>query len=332
MDGACNAFLAGNLIYVVSYYDDSLTIIDITNPATPVFVGSIQGSGSPNYLGGARGIFVDGSYAYVTGSDDNSLSIFDISVPAAPTLAGSIQGNWTPNYLGEASEVVVVHLSAAPTVTTDPASLIGTVDATLNGTLDNDGGGACDCGFEWGETDSYGNTTSTQSRTSGQSFLQVITGLSPGTTYHFRAFATSLSGTGYGDDRTFTTKKAPVVMTYGVTNIELDSAVLIGELTDDGGEACEVGFEWGLTALYGKVTTWQGGKYTGDAFWQVIASLEPDTTYHFRAQARNSVGAARGADMTFKTLARPEAEVIEALYSVLDPSLLLLIEEEPLFI
>ena len=121
-------------------------------------------------------------------------------------------------------------------------------------------------------------------------------------------------------------------MTYGVTNVELDSAVLIGELTDDGGEACEVGFEWGLTALYGNVTPWQGGKHTGDAFWQVIASLEPDTTYHFRAQARNSVGDASGADMTFKTLARPEAEVIESLYSVLNPSLLLLMEEEPVFI
>jgi hypothetical protein len=35
--------------------------------------------------------------------------------------------------------------------------------------------------------------------------------------------------------------------------------------------------------------------------------------------------------MTFKTLARPEAEVIEALYSVLNPALLLLMEEEPVF-
>lgn len=227
---------------------------------------------------------------------------------------------------------LVLVIQTVPVVTTDPASPIGTVDATLNGTLNDDGGEACDCGFEWGETDTYGNTTPTQSGTSGQSFLQAITGLNPGTTYHFRAFATSPSGAGYGDDRTFTTKKAPVVKTYGVTNIELDSAVLIGELTDDGGEACEVGFEWGLTALYGKVTTWQGGKHTGDAFWQIIASLEPDTSYHFRAQAKNSAGATIGADMTFKTLARPEAEVIEALYSVLNPSLLSLMEEEPVFI
>ncbi len=63
------------------------------------------------------------------------------------------------------------------------------------------------------------------------------------------------------------------------------------------GEPCEVGFQWGPTTLYGKDTTWQGGKQTGDAFWQVIASLEPDTVYHFRAQARNSVGTGTGEDM-----------------------------------
>ena len=118
-----------------------------------------------------------------------------------------------------------------------------------------------------------------------------------------------------------------MVETYGVTNVELDSAALIGELIDDGDEPCEVRFEWGLTALYGRETTWQGGKHTGDTFWQLIASLEPDTTYHFRAQARNSTASAVGADVAFKTLTEPEAEAIEESYSLVDPSLLLLMEE-----
>jgi len=328
LSGAQKFTLVGNYAYVVCAYDDALTIIDISNPAAPSFVGSIQGSGSPNFLGWAQGIAVVGNYAYVAASNDNALSIFDISVPTTPTLVGSIQGNWTPNYLGGASAVAIVLFTVVPTVTTDPASSIGTVNADLNGTLDDDRGEACDCGFEWGETIAYGNTTPTQSRTSGQTLLQVIIGLSPGTIYHFRAFATNSAGTGYGADRTFTTKKAPVVETYGVTNVELDSAILIGELIDDGDEACEVGFEWGLTALYGKDTIWQSGKHTGDTFWQLIASLEPDTTYHFRAQARNSAASASGADMTFKTLTKPEAEAIEQLYSSLDPSLLLLMEEQ----
>ena len=94
---------------------------------------------------------------------------------------------------------------ASPTVTTEPATGLAPALATLNGTLDDDGGEACDCGFEWGETDAYGNTTPTQSRTTGQTFAQQITGLEPGETYHFRAFATNSAGTGYGADRIFTT-------------------------------------------------------------------------------------------------------------------------------
>lgn len=77
--------------------------------------------------------------------------------------------------------------------------------ATLHGTLDDDGGEACDCGFEYGETDSYGTTSPTESKETGEDFSQVITGLSANTLYHFRAVATNTGGTGYGDDATFTT-------------------------------------------------------------------------------------------------------------------------------
>jgi len=77
--------------------------------------------------------------------------------------------------------------------------------ATLHGTLDDDGGEACDCGFEYGEDTGYGTTTATQSKTTGQTFSQAITELKPLTTYHFRAIATNSIGTSYGSDATFTT-------------------------------------------------------------------------------------------------------------------------------
>jgi len=77
--------------------------------------------------------------------------------------------------------------------------------ATLNGTLIDDGGQACDCGFEWGETTAYGNTTPTESKTTGQTFSQVITGLSVSTLYYFRAIATNGAGTSYGEAQYFVT-------------------------------------------------------------------------------------------------------------------------------
>jgi len=92
-----------------------------------------------------------------------------------------------------------------PTVTTDPETGRAAIHATLNGTLDNDGGETCQCGFEWGLTDAYGLTTPTDSKITGETFSQIIRGLFPDTVYHFRAFGTNSVGTGYGDDRSFTT-------------------------------------------------------------------------------------------------------------------------------
>ena len=101
--------------------------------------------------------------------------------------------------------VEISPLLPIPQVTTDPASDIVTANSTLHGTLDYDGGFPCQCGFEWGLTVAYGNTTPTESKTTGQSFSQVIGGLLPGTVYHFRAVATNIFGTSYGADREFKT-------------------------------------------------------------------------------------------------------------------------------
>ena len=190
----------------------------------------------------------------------------------------------------------------APTVSADPATSVSTNSATLNGTLDNDGGEACDCGFQWGETVAYGNTTPTQSRTTGQTFSQAISGLTPGTTYHFRAFATNAAGTSYGADRTFTTLvAASSVTTDPATGLIVIAAILNGTLNQDGGEACECGFEWGETVAYGETTPTES-KTTGEAFSQVIGG-SPNTTYHFRAFATNSVGTSYGVDRSFATAA-----------------------------
>lgn len=85
-----------------------------------------------------------------------------------------------------------------------PSVMLTTRQATLNGTLDDEGSEACDCGFEYGLTTSYGTTTATESKNTGETFSQVVTGLSKNTLYHFRAIATNEAGTSYGSDATFT--------------------------------------------------------------------------------------------------------------------------------
>ncbi|GAI92205.1 unnamed protein product, partial [marine sediment metagenome] len=90
--------------------------------------------------------------------------------------------------------------------------------------------------------------------------------------------------------------------TNAATSINPASAILNGTLDDDGGEACDVRFQWGRTEDYGNDTAWQAGFHTGDTFSQLINTLEPGTLYHFRAQAKNSLGTISGADVAFCTL------------------------------
>lgn len=214
--------------------------------------------------------------------------------PRRPSSGWSGKYEYCTQMWIEVTHVVIV----APAVTTDPATGVGTNAATLNGTLDNDGGEACDCGFEWGETIAYGNTTPTQSRTTGQTFSQAITGLSPGVTYHFRAIATNSAGTSYGSDETFTTLTDPTTTTNPATSLEKTAATLNGTLDDDGNEACDCGFEYGETTAYGTTTPTES-KNTGETFSQDISDLTPGKHYHFRAIATNSAGTSYGSNRQF---------------------------------
>jgi hypothetical protein len=109
---------------------------------------------------------------------------------------------------GHAAKLEVTYsVPVPPTVTTNAASNVASTSATLNGYLNSDGGEACWYRFQYGTTTSYGTDTAwTGSITSGQSFSQSISGLSPGTTYHFRAQCKNSSVTpGSGGDLSFTT-------------------------------------------------------------------------------------------------------------------------------
>ena len=97
--------------------------------------------------------------------------------------------------------------SNAPTATTGAASSIGATTATLNGTV-NPGGQSTTAQFQYGLTTAYGLTapvSGTLTGTTAQAVSANLTGLTPGTTYHFRATATNASGSTNGLDAQFTT-------------------------------------------------------------------------------------------------------------------------------
>jgi hypothetical protein len=100
----------------------------------------------------------------------------------------------------------------APSVTTFAATAIGATTATLTGAF-NPNGFAATATLQSGLTTSYGTSSPVTlvpaNGTSAQTFSVNLTGLSPGTTYHYQATATNLGGTGSGGDVTFTTAFTP---------------------------------------------------------------------------------------------------------------------------
>lgn len=101
----------------------------------------------------------------------------------------------------------------APAVATLPATGVTTGGATLNGSV-NPNGFATSYHFEYGTTTAYGigvplPDAGVGSDNTDHSLTQAISGLQPGTTYHFRVVATNANGTSYGADQTFTTPLTP---------------------------------------------------------------------------------------------------------------------------
>ena len=65
--------------------------------------------------------------------------------------------------------------------------------------------------FEYGKTTSYGEKTVEKTLTAPGLYCISVTGLSPSTTYHYRAAAKNSAGTAYGENKSFTTTSGPTV-------------------------------------------------------------------------------------------------------------------------
>jgi len=204
------------------------------------------------------------------------------------------------------SEVTSLY-NSAPNVTTNTTTNIAQTTVTSGGNVTSDGGVSVTArGVCW--STSANPTTSNSKTTNGTgtgTFASSITGLTAGTTYHVRAYATNSVGTSYGSDLTFTTTTNPVVpavTTNAATYITQITATSGGNVTADGGASVTArGVCWSNSAnptTSNSKTT--DGTGTG-TFVSSITGLTEGTTYHIRAYATNSVGTAYGSDLTFST-------------------------------
>jgi uncharacterized repeat protein (TIGR01451 family) len=110
-----------------------------------------------------------------------------------------------------AAPVQVTKSGAKPAAVTGNATGVGFTFATLHGKV-NPNGSATTYSFQYGRTNHYGSHTSSSSAGSGNAFRSVarkVSGLHPGTLYHYRIVAKSAQGTVNGTDRTLRTPRRP---------------------------------------------------------------------------------------------------------------------------
>jgi len=202
--------------------------------------------------------------------------------------------------------------STLPILTTSSVSAITNIAAVSGGAITNDGGTQVTArGLCWGTLNSPVVTGSHSSDgTGGGTFAGNITGLTAGTLYHLRAYATNSVGTAYGNELTFTTTSVPLasLTTTAVSSVTWNSAISGGDITEDYGTGISVrGVCWSTNA---NPTITDSRSYDGTGkgrFSSVIAGV-PGTTYYVRAYAVNGAGTAYGEQVSFTTKPDPRVD------------------------
>ena len=78
--------VSGSYAYVASALSDSLTVIDVSDPAGPVQVGTITNA----QLAGTYDVALSGDYAYLASATSDRLNVIDVSNPFAPVQVGTV--------------------------------------------------------------------------------------------------------------------------------------------------------------------------------------------------------------------------------------------------
>lgn len=192
-----------------------------------------------------------------------------------------------------------------PFVTTGAISLVTASSATAGGNVTADGGAAV---IERGIVYSSVNPTPTLSNTkvvigTGTGvYSQNVTGLTGGTLYYVRAYATNVVGTAYGAVVSFTTNPVPPLLTTAeIADITNTTATIGGDISFSGGAAVtERGVVYSTVSTTPTVadTKIQMGVGAG-TFTQTLGGLALGTVYYVRAYAINSAGTAYGNTFSF---------------------------------
>ncbi|MBA7469618.1 hypothetical protein ES707_04890 [subsurface metagenome] len=272
--------------YVTAADDDSLVVIDVTDPANPTFKGVIKGAGAVPWLDGANEVEVVGNYAYVPAYYDDSLVIIDVTDPANPTFKGVIRGGRAEPWLYGANEVHVVGNYAYVTSMDDALVIIDVTDPanpTFKGVIK--GAGA----VPWLES------------ASGVQYGEGIS--APTVTTQAASSVEATAATGNGN-----------ITDTGGEDCDKRGFVYDTSPHGDPGNTAPADSEY---ANYLE----ESDSFGVGAFTGALTSLGPNTPYYVRAYAHNSAGYSYGDEVEFTTLGAVVGGLNPALLEVISPNI-----------
>jgi uncharacterized protein (TIGR02145 family) len=200
---------------------------------------------------------------------------------------------------------------SVPSLTTRELLNITNTTATGGGSITNDGGSSITSkGICW--STSPNPTTADSKSTDGTgtaTFTSFITGLSANVTYYVRAYAINSTGTGYGNQQTFTASSTsntlPVVASISVTGLTTVQATFNAEVNSQGGgTVTERGAVWNISMIGNPTVNSNrvpSGAGTG-VYSATLTGLSGGSNYFVRAYAINNFGISYGVEIPFTTL------------------------------
>ena len=212
-------------------------------------------------------------------------------------------------------------------VTSDPATNVGSAKATFQGRVRPAGETITGCQFKYGTDAEFASGTpyphtvacspATPTGTGTVPVSAAMTGLTPSTGYHYQLVAHgNIAGDVAGTDQQLTTSAPPSATTGAATSIGSRSATANATVNPRGEAVTNCHFDYGTDTNYGSSAPCSPTTPSGSGDVPVTGALtgmSPSTGYHVRIHITTSVAGERtGDDQTFTTTTTPSATTSDA--------------------